>query len=253
MKPIRPLIGVTCHLAVQTDPSGHTREFHRVAAQYTRAVGEAGGLPVLLGTAGQYAPAPAEALAPLDGLLLSGGTDLPPGSFGDRPRPTLRETDPDRYDYEVALVREARGLEMPTMGICRGHQTLVEALGGKLLLNISKDRPQALNHYQKEPPASPSHFITTFSNTRLRDCLGKRTQVNSFHRQAVVEAPAGFIVAALSEDGLIEAVEGVGSFSLGVQFHPEWLFQNRTEFLRLFTAFIMTARDFCESRRRSGS
>ena len=241
MKPSKPVIGITCHLAMQPDPSGNTRAFHRLSAQYTMAIRAAGGLPVLLGTAKDYVPTPMEVISTVDGLLLSGGTDLPAGSFSDTPRPTLRETDPDRYDYEVELVREAWRREMPVMGICRGHQTLVEALGGRLILNIMKDSPHGRNHYQREPPTSPSHEIAIFSDTRLKDWIGERAQVNSFHRQAVAEPPNGFRVSARSEDHLIEAIEAERTFALGLQFHPEWLFPSRPEFLRPFQAFIQEA------------
>ncbi|MCB2149537.1 MAG: gamma-glutamyl-gamma-aminobutyrate hydrolase family protein [Deltaproteobacteria bacterium] len=241
MNSTRPVIGITCHLAVQPGASGHTRSFLRLSAQYARAIREAGGLPVGIGTTRDSVPPAAEMLGAVDALLLSGGTDLPAGSFSDRPRPTLRETDPDRYDYEVELVREARDRGLPLMGICRGHQTLVEALGGRLILNITEDCPRAGDHYQKDPPAIPVHRIFTSPGTRLRNWLGERTRVNSFHRQAVAEPPPGFTVSALSEDGLIEAIEGQGSFALGVQFHPEWMFPEHPEFLQLFGDFIRAA------------
>ena len=247
MKPGKPLIGITCHLAIQPDPSGNTRAYHRLSAQYTLAVLAAGGLPILLGTARDYVPSPMDVISGIDGLLLSGGTDLPAGSFSDNPRPTLRETDPGRYDYEVELVREAWRCGVPMMGICRGHQTLAEALGGRLILNIMKDSPQSLNHYQSEPPTSASHAITILSDTRLKDWLGERAPVNSFHRQAVAEPPAGFVVSAQSGDHLIEAIEAERSFALGFQFHPEWMFQNRPEFLRLFQAFVQEAVRFSRS------
>jgi len=251
MKPRKPVIGITCHLAMQPDPSGNSRGFHRLSAQYTMATRAAGGLPVLLGTAMDYVPPPMDVISAIDGLLLSGGTDLPAGSFSDNPRPTLRETDPGRYDYEVELVREAWRRDMPMMGICRGHQTLVEALGGRLILNIMKDNPQSLNHYQSEPPASPSHEITILSDTRLKNWIGAKAQVNSFHRQAVAEPPTGFMVSAQSGDHLIEAIEAKGNFALGFQFHPEWMFQSRPEFLRPFQAFIQEAVGFFKKNRRS--
>jgi putative glutamine amidotransferase len=249
IKTNRPIIGITCHLAMQPDPSGNTRGFHRLSAQYTMAIQAAGGLPVLLGTALDYVPAPADQISAVDGLLLSGGTDLPTGSFQDNPRPTLRQTDPGRYDYEVALVREAWHRGLPMLGICRGHQTLSEALGGRLILNIMKDSPGSLNHYQREPPTSPTHEITLSSNTRLHEWIGERAQVNSFHRQAVAEPPAGFIVSAQSEDHLIEAIEAKDKFALGLQFHPEWMFKSRPEFLRLFQAFIGEAVSHLKEKR----
>ena len=251
MNPRKPVIGITCHLAMQPDPSGNSRGFHRLSAQYTMAIRAAGGMPVLLGTAMDYVPPPMDVISAIDGLLLSGGTDLPAGSFSDNPRPTLRETDPGRYDYEVELVREAWRRDMPMMGICRGHQTLVEALGGRLILNIMNDNPQSLNHYQSEPPASASHEITILSDTRLKNWIGAKAQVNSFHRQAVAEPPDGFMVSAQSGDHLIEAIEAKGNFALGFQFHPEWMFQSRPEFLRPFQAFIQEAVGFFKKNRRS--
>ena len=249
MKPTKPLIGITCHLAMQPSPSGNTRAFHRLSAQYTMAILAAGGLPILLGTAKNYVPPSMEVLSAIDGLLLSGGTDLPAGSFSDNPRPTLRETDPGRYDYEVELVREGWRRGMPMMGICRGHQTLAEALGGRLILNIMKDKPQNLNHYQSEPPDSPSHAITILSDTKLKNWIGDKAQVNSFHRQAVAEPPAGFMVSARSGDHLIEAIEAKENFALGLQFHPEWMFKSRPEFLRPFQAFIQEAVRFLNKNR----
>jgi gamma-glutamyl-gamma-aminobutyrate hydrolase PuuD len=251
MKQTQPVIGITCHLAMQPDPSGNTRGFHRLSAQYTLAILAAGGLPMLLGTAKDYVPPPMDVIAAIDGLLLSGGTDLPAGSFSDNPRPTLRETDPGRYDYEVELVREAWHRGVPMMGICRGHQTLAEALGGRLVLNIMKDNPQCPSHYQREPPTSPSHAIITVADTRLKDWLGEKATVNSFHRQAVVEPPAGFVVSARSGDHLVEAIEAEGRFALGLQFHPEWMFQSRAEFLRPFQTFVQEADGFLKKNRRS--
>jgi putative glutamine amidotransferase len=251
MKPRLPVIGITCHTAVQPGPSGNTRTFHRLSAQYSAAILAAGGLPVLLGTARDYAAPPAEAVSAVDGLLLSGGTDLPAGSFTDNLRPTLRETDPDRYDYEVQLVKSARRCGMPVMGICRGHQTLAEALGGRLILNIAQDQPQRPSHYQTQAPSAPSHAIVTAAETRLKEWLGESAAVNSFHRQAVAQPPAGFVVSAWSEDDLVEAIEAQEGFALGLQFHPEWMFQGRAEFLRPFQAFVQASACFFEKNQRS--
>jgi putative glutamine amidotransferase len=251
MEKRRPVIGITCHLALQPAPSGNARAFHRLSAQYTLAILAAGGLPMLLGTAKDYVPPPPDVISAIDGLLLSGGTDLPAGSFSDNPRPTLRETDPGRYDYEVELVREAWRRGIPIMGICRGHQTLAEALGGRLILNIVMDNPQRPSHYQKEPPTAPSHEIITVADTRLKEWLGEAATVNSFHRQAVAEPPAGFVVSAWSGDHLVEAIEAKGCFALGLQFHPEWMFQSRAEFLRPFQAFIQEAAGFLMRSHRS--
>lgn len=250
----RPVIGITCHLAQQPAPSGRSQPFHRLSTQYGLAIRDAGGLPVMLGTAAAWVPAPADVIPALDGLLLSGGTDLPAGSFSDQPNPTLRETDPARYDYETALVQAARQRGLPMLGICRGHQTIVEALGGRLILSIAGECPHAHGHYQSDPPAQPHHTVTLTAGTRLCGWLGRgQVAVNSFHRQAVAEAPAGFRAAAVSDDGLVEAVEAESGFVLGLQFHPEWLYPDRPDFLRLFQAFITAAAAYSDSVRRKVS
>jgi putative glutamine amidotransferase len=243
----KPVIGITAHQVEQREPSGWIRTFLRVAAQYAQAVKDAGGRPIVLPTNKDFASHPAELTEVMDGLLLSGGTDLPPGSFTSKLEPTLRETDPQRYDYEVRLVVEAHRKGMPIMGICRGHQTLVEALGGSLTLNLHIEGRAGLNHYQDISPDIPSHDIELTAGTWPAERLGPRIRVNSFHRQAVAEAPDGLTVAAVSEDGVIEAVSSINPFVLGIQFHPEWLYPTRPEFLQLFEAFIEQAGVF--SRR----
>ncbi|MFH2099943.1 MAG: gamma-glutamyl-gamma-aminobutyrate hydrolase family protein, partial [Pseudomonadota bacterium] len=164
----KPLIGISCHLAEQAGANGRTQPFHRLAAQYARAIKDAGGLPVLLSAHALLAAEPEELPHRLDGILLSGGTDLPAGAFTRLPNPLLREIDPDRYDYEVKLVREARRQGLPLVGICRGHQTLAEALGGKLILNLEGSGRR--NHYQDLPAEVPSHEIS--NHGLLADRLG---------------------------------------------------------------------------------
>ncbi|MBW2304944.1 MAG: gamma-glutamyl-gamma-aminobutyrate hydrolase family protein [Deltaproteobacteria bacterium] len=240
----KPVIGISSHIAKLRDHSGRARTFFRVVAQYARAVKDAGGLPVLLPSHQEFASDPGEVVKAIDGLLLSGGTDLPAGAFTTQLEPTLREMDPERYDYEVQLVREAYKSGMPIMGICRGHQTLVEALGGSLTLNIHVEGRGRLDHYQHLSPEIPSHEIELRPGTFPAQCLGPRARVNSFHRQAVADVPDGFTAAAFSEDGVIEAVSAVEPFVLGLQFHPEWLYPDEPKFLQLFEELINQARRF---------
>ena len=237
----KPVIGLTAHMAVQPDPRGHARDFHRLGAQYTRAVRDAGGLPLMIPTNRESASNPADIIAAVDGLLISGGTDLPPHSFVDDARPGLRTLDPVRYDYEAELIREAWRAARPMMGICRGHQMLVEVLGGALNLNVSGTGLAALDHRQPQLPRKPSHSIQTVPGSMLAQWIGESVRVNSFHRQAVDRSPKMLKVCAVSEDGLIEAVESASPFVLGIQWHPEWLYRDEPKFLNLFKAFVNRA------------
>lgn len=237
----RPVIGITCHVARQTSPGGHQMDFHRLAARYAFAIQAAGGVPVVLPASGRYAAEPAAAVTAVDGLLISGGTDLPPESFGKETHPSLRGTDPERYDYECALIREAWQRRMPMAGICRGHQTMAEALGGRLTLNIGLEVPGGLVHYQQAEAERTSHEIEIYEHTMLRGWLGPRSAVNSFHRQAVDALPDGFGAAARAKDGVIEAMESAEPFALGLQFHPEWLVERHGGFLEIFRALVSSA------------
>jgi putative glutamine amidotransferase len=237
-----PRIGITVHVVRAAVREGHQELRYELAAQYARAIRAAGGLPLLVPTHPDSAVEPAEMTAALDGVLLSGGGDLPARFFEEHPDPSLRDTNPSRYDIEVALVRAASEVGVPIMGICRGHQTIVEALGGELLRDLRK-LPGVLAHYQELPPAEQVHLLRTEPGSRLARAVGRQAQVNSFHRQAVSRPPAGWVVTGWSDDGLIEAVEAQAGFGLGCQFHPEWLGASEPGFDRLFEEFVAAARD----------
>jgi putative glutamine amidotransferase len=178
----------------------------------------------------------------VDGILFSGGSHQSEHRFLKEKSATLRDTDPGRYDYEVALAREAYSQRLPIMGICRGHQTLVEALDGRVRSNRDLQPESTVEHHQSLPRVEPVHRVETVDNTVLRMVLGPRAKVNSLHRQAVAELPEGLRAAAHAPDGLIEAVVGDKPFVLGLQFHPEWLYDRRPQFLDFFKIFINQAR-----------
>lgn len=236
-----PSIGITVHAFDQEAHQGELEARYLLAGQYARAVALAGGVPLLVPTRAAYAAAPETVLGALDGLLFSGGGNLPAGAFeGDR-SPTLRETNPERYDYEVALARAARERGLPMLGICRGLQTLVEAAGGSLLTNLERIPAFRGRHYQAAPPRVRTHEIRLESSSVLGRALPGAAPVNSFHRQAVEHVPDGYRVAAYSDDGLIEAVEAIDERVMGTQFHPEWLAEDEPVFLAPFAWLVERA------------
>ena len=128
------------------------------------------------------------------------------------------------------------------MGICRGHQMIVEALGGKVALPQASPDKKQIPHLQAEPDRQPTHNIEIATDSLLGKALGDRQKVNSFHRQVATIIPEGIRPVAWSEDGFIEAVEAEEPLALGCQFHPEWLYEDRSEFLELFRILIQRAR-----------
>lgn len=239
---MKPLIGITVHVAAHTAKQGHREVRYEMNSRYAAAVLAAGGLPLLVPTHVDSSPAAAEVVDRLDGLLLSGGGSLPGEYFLTNPDPSLRDTNPERYDTEVALVRAARQKNLPLLGICRGHQTMVEAFGGTLIRNLGA-RPDQRDHYQTLPPTTVTHDLRVAPDSRLAGLLGRETQVNSFHRQAVSSVPDGWTATAWSDDELIEAVEADDGFAIGLQFHPEWLGSVDNGFQDLFHAFVAAAAD----------
>lgn len=235
-----PVVGITVHVAEVAAREGHAEWRFQLGARYAQAVAEAGGVPVLLPTH-PAAAGPLEAtLGVVDALLLSGGGSIPGQYFLDNPDPTLRDTNPVRYDLEARLVRAAWAAGMPLLGICRGHQTIAEALGGASVRNLGAIL-NTRDHYQTAPPTVTTHEVEVVAGTALAAWVGPSVRVNSFHRQVVDLPPPGWRVTARSDDGWVEAIEAERGFGVGTQFHPEWLTTDQPGFRKLFEAFVAAA------------
>ena len=234
-------VGITVHVAEAAGREGLPEWQFQLGTRYAQAVVQAGGIPLLLPTHPDAA-APAEAvLDSIDALLVSGGGSIPGQYFLDNPDPSLRTTNPVRYDFEVELIRAASARGMPLLGICRGHQTICEALGGSPALNLGM-MPGVRNHYQELRPQATTHSVLFEAGTRMAGWLGAGGPVNSFHRQVISGPPPGWRVCAWSDDGFVEAMEAEGGYGIGVQYHPEWLTDAEPGYARLFSEFVEAAR-----------
>ena len=233
-----PLIGVT---AFQEQTKS---EFPLVSLSqsYLRAVRAGGGLPVLVPPGLQ--PVEMDALFPrLDGILLTGGSDLDPALFGGIPHAEVYDIDPERDLLELTLARAAASAGKPFLGICRGIQAINVALGGTLFTHIPDQLPGALKHdyYPDIPRNTLAHAVRLEAGTRLAGILGEQTQVNSLHHQGIEKTAPPLKAIGWAPDGLVEAVELPGHpFGLGVQWHPEWL-QEHAPMRAIFRAFIEAA------------
>lgn len=233
----RPAIGVTL------DFSRQDRELFALRDDYVRAVEEAQGLPLVLAP-GRPEDA-TELLDRVDGLLLTGGGDVDPALYGEAPHEKLGRVIPERDAFEVALCREALSRRMPILAICRGQQVLNVATGGTLVQDIpSQLTGGGVDHDPDTERWGTAHEVRILPGTKLRAILGADTiAVNSFHHQAVKDPGRGVVVAARSEDDVVEGIEVAGQpFALGVQWHPEAFWDHGRRFQPLFQALVEATR-----------
>ena len=221
---------------------------------YYRSVLEAGGTPLVI-PAFDDTDAMVSLLDRVDALILSGGGDINPLYLGEEPLRELSSVNPARDWHELMLVRLAANRQIPILGICRGIQVMTAALGGKLYQDIYKEAAATLKHSQDTERHVATHSVRIASASRLSKIFGATNlPVNSFHHQAVKEAAPGFTVAALSPDGLIEAVESTEHKSMiGVQWHPEcMILGGDRSMMPLFEWLVSEARSFAEARELHG-
>jgi putative glutamine amidotransferase len=164
-----------------------------------------------------------ESLDSLEGLVLSGGSDINPALYG-RENAGSDEVNDARDELEARLLREALAADLPVLAICRGLQMMNVVCGGTLVqhlgsTNVHRQRPQ-----NAEPGKHPAaHRVWIAPDTRLAAIVGGGGyDVNSRHHQAIESLGEGLAVSAISEDGVIEAIEKPGAaFAVAVQWHPE--------------------------------
>jgi len=207
--------------------AGITYRYTGKLPPYADALRAVGIEPVPLIAPGPYS------LDGLDGLLISGGTDLDPSFYGQQRHAESEDPDTARDAMELELMRAALAADLPLFCICRGMQLFNVSLGGALDQHI----PNAEGHRVRG--VDDVHEVMIYEGTRLAGIVGKtRFTVNSRHHQAITRLGEGLVVSAVSADGVVEGVELPGRrFALAVQWHPEDRVPSHEEDTRLFAAF----------------
>ncbi|CAN5123027.1 gamma-glutamyl-gamma-aminobutyrate hydrolase family protein [soil metagenome] len=212
----RPLIGLSTYRE-QARWGVWDASADLLPSQYAVAVERAGAVPVLLPP--QDPSAAAAVVARLDGLVISGGADVEPARYGAEPHARTAVWREDRDAWELALLEAADGRALPVLGVCRGMQVMAVHRGGALAQHI----PDLVGHDDHLPRAGSYGDIEvqTSPGSRLRSLVGDRHEVGCHHHQSVRAHP-GYLPAALSSDGTLEAMEAAGDrFEVAVQWHPE--------------------------------
>jgi putative glutamine amidotransferase len=242
---MKPLIGVTpdFNAGDRKEWGGHEATFF-LRARYIRAIEDLGGVPVILPLA-EARTDRRRLLDRVDGLLLTGsGPDLSPALYGERQRYKFRVMSRRRADFELDVARMAASSKLPVLGICGGMQAINVAFGGSLIQDIASQADSPLPHRQKAPATELSHAVDIAPKSLLRHILGQaRIRVNSSHHQSVRRVAPSLVASAAAPDGIIEAIESPKHrFLLGVQWHPEFLYDRYALHRKLFQALLKAAR-----------
>ena len=241
----RPLIGI-CMRPADANPNHAS-----VDIRYVKRVEAAGGNVVMLPYGFEAASQAPDIIARIDGLLLTGGGDIAPDSFGGSPYASrciaaISLMSADRDVFEWAAARAAAAANLPTLGVCRGLQVMNVTMGGHLVRDISELGDGLINHQQLDKPKEVVHDVHIKPGTQLSRILGIETLgVNSLHHQAIAEAAPTGLINAWATDGTAEGIEFPEKpFFVGVQWHPEILGNTP----QLFEAFVDAARAYMLAR-----
>jgi putative glutamine amidotransferase len=216
----RPAIGI-CTALERARFGPWDQEATLLPRGYADAVQGAGAIALLLPPDDDSAEQPGPLLDRLDALLVAGGRDIDPLSYGARPEPETAEPQPERDRFELALLSAALERDMPVLGVCRGMQMLNVACGGTLLQHLAGELCERHRHTPGE--FSDHDVVLVPGSLAARAAGGERVSVRSHHHQALAELGEGLVASGHApEDGVVEAVELPGKrFALGVLWHPE--------------------------------
>ena len=247
---MKPIIGITTYgrneIVVE---SRYYDAYFVLPAAYVDAVRRAGGVPILL-PVGE--PDWADALAAVDGVIITGGADIHPDHYkGNAEHPQLTNFVPDRDRSDLALVELlVEHPDLPVLCICRGMQVLNVALGGAMHEHIPDVQPEDIHRSNEGGWAVQS--LTATPDSRVAAAM-QSTIVATYsgHHQAVKHVAPNLAVTATAPDGIIEALEHTShSWLVGVQWHPECSAAEDATQQRLFDALVEKARSRYDQRQQ---
>jgi len=230
----RPLIGVTPWY-------DYDQELTYIKPGYLEGINKSGGLGILL-------PMTIDEniieniMDRCEGFLISGGPDVDPKYYNEVNLPFNSSISPLRDKLELFIIKKAIKMNKPILGICRGIQIMNVAIGGTLYQDIESqitDRV-VIKHSQEAPKWHPTHKINIQEGSIIHDIFKSLSiDVNSFHHQAIKDIAPGFRVSSTSDDGIIESIEyNDHKFAVGIQCHPELMWEKNPLFLNLFYRFV---------------
>ncbi|HCJ57556.1 gamma-glutamyl-gamma-aminobutyrate hydrolase family protein [Lutispora sp.] len=260
---MRPLIGITAKLSsddcigIHTNLGCKNQSWLLLADDYIKSVEEMGGTPVVIPVLEDYKNI-LGFVDNLDGVIFSGGNDLNPKYYNEEAEFEYKNLLESLDKLEIYLYKKIlMETDMPILGICRGLQLINTVHGGKLYQEMRMG--EYPKHTYSAEPVSKSfiaHMVSIEENSLLHKIVkGKSIKTNSFHHQSIKVLGKGLKVNAISEDGIIEGIEGIDDrFLLAVQWHPEMLAPkesiNDIYSRRIFEYFIKESENFSNKKKK---
>ena len=216
-KPVVGVVGYFLDARVAAERGFGERDLAIYALNYFQKVLEFGMVPLGIPTVDPRHAA--DYLDSVDGVLLTGGSDLDPAFYGEEPHAKLGAVLRERDDFELELARLAMGDSTPVLGVCRGLQVVNVALGGSLKQHLEPG-PE-IRHGTGSP--IPEFHPIDVADSEYAERMGPRPRVNSLHHQALDRVASDLTVLARAGDGVVEMVSSRTVPLLAVQWHPEQL------------------------------
>lgn len=226
----KPLIGITANQRL--NPAIDNVSWTYAPTGFVQAVTQAGGIPILIPIGDEEAAKTYVDL--VDKIIVIGGQHVDPQFYGEERMAKEDDYLLERDHYEIALIKECLKQNKPLFTVCRGMQLTNVVLGGSLHQDIA-------DHWQEEEPDVVTHHITIDTNSSLGQIYGNKTTINSFHRQSIKRLANGLkVIARHPEDDIIEAIsfEDPDKRFLGVQWHPEFLWEKQPIDQKLFDYIV---------------
>mgnify|MGYP005786124783 FL=1 len=231
---MKPIIGIlTC---------GFIRQSQFVPQSYIQAIETFKASPVII-----PALLPSHELSAYlslcDGFLFCGGEDVNPVLFNQELHPLSGHTNFLLDVFQIQFMEEVLKTQKPLLAICRGVQILNLARGGSLYQDLTLQPGASICHMQKTlSKGDICHQVKIQPGTLLSRILGDSVYTNSYHHQSIRDVGADLVVSARTSDKTIEALEFPDSpYVLGVQWHPEHMYESSKKMSRLFSSFIEAA------------
>jgi putative glutamine amidotransferase len=215
----RPVIGICSMIELASWTVWSEVEVNVSQRTYSRGIAEAGGLPLILPPHEASTEDPAQLLDLLDGLVLAGGSDIDPSSYGAKPDPHTKNARPERDRFELALARAALDRDLPVLGICRGMQLLNVARGGTLDQHVAD-----ADLHLHTPGQFSDHDVRLDPGSLAARTVGAElVSVRSHHHQGVDRLGDGLVATGWAKPGeTVEAIEMQDRrWALGILWHTE--------------------------------